>query len=514
MGGKAVIDIRKLWQWPNVTTAAFIASLLAIIIAAPGAVAPVAADERRSVSDNGHDDNDDDDDDNAPSPYFVDPAKLPFDALPGTPSDRYFGVLKGAGYRIEIPKNWNGGLVLYAHGIRLGAGANVRQLLDVPELTVSNPPLRQHLLANGYAWAASSYSRNGYAVETGVRDSMRLLRHFRKRFEEPERVYAMGHSMGGHIVGVLAEKHARHFDGAQPMCGVMGDVQLFDFFLDYNLVAQTLTDPPAEFPPPPEYLQRVAFDVLPKLGFSPPGTPGQFPFALSAAGQDLKTVVRNLTGGQRPTYDAGFIYWNSPPLPFLFLLGTDDGTVAGAVDGVVVGNAGRVYSFAPGNAASPFGATLNRDILRVRFDRDVREKFGAEGIPGITGKIGVPVITLHTLGDLFVNFSMQQVYARRVAAQKRGHLLVQRAIRDVGHCFFSPLEEAAAFDDLVKWVDQGAKPAGDKVLDAAAVAHADYGCRFTRPDRGPVTRGPDGSTLPSGLFPPPAPACPAVVAGN
>src|SRR5262245_60604439 len=52
----------------------------------------------------------------APKPqYFIDESKLPFDALAGVPTDRYWGVHSGAGYRIEVPQNWNGRLVLWAH---------------------------------------------------------------------------------------------------------------------------------------------------------------------------------------------------------------------------------------------------------------------------------------------------------------------------------------------------------------------------------------------------------------
>src|SRR5882724_11734425 len=53
-----------------------------------------------------------------PPAYFVDESKLPFVALPGTSTTRYWGVHGGAGYRIEVPDVWNGELVLYAHGFR------------------------------------------------------------------------------------------------------------------------------------------------------------------------------------------------------------------------------------------------------------------------------------------------------------------------------------------------------------------------------------------------------------
>ena len=62
--------------------------------------------------------------------YFLDQAKLPFTALPGTTTTRTWGELDGAGYRIEVPANWNGDLVMWAHGYR-GTGA---------ELTVDSPP--------------------------------------------------------------------------------------------------------------------------------------------------------------------------------------------------------------------------------------------------------------------------------------------------------------------------------------------------------------------------------------
>ncbi len=72
-----------------------------------------------------------------PPEYFVDETKLPFQALPGATA--YWGVHTRAGYRIEVPDNWNGILVMWAHGFR---GTDL-------ELTVDNHPLRQLLIAQG-----------------------------------------------------------------------------------------------------------------------------------------------------------------------------------------------------------------------------------------------------------------------------------------------------------------------------------------------------------------------------
>ena len=118
----------------------------------------------------------------APPAYFVDESKLPFAALPGLASERHWGVHNGAGYRMEMPDNWNGKLVMWAHGFR-GAGL---------ELTVDNHPLARVPLANGYAWAASSYSRNAYDPAQGAKDTHALDQLFNGTFGQPGRTYITG----------------------------------------------------------------------------------------------------------------------------------------------------------------------------------------------------------------------------------------------------------------------------------------------------------------------------------
>jgi hypothetical protein len=81
---------------------------------------------------------------------------------------------------------------------------------------------------------------------------------------------------------------------------------------------------------------------------------------------------------------------------------------------------------------------------------------------------------------------MEQIYAERVVANGRSVLLVQRAIRDVGHCGFTTSEQEKAFVDFVKWVKLGVKPAGDDVLTPSVVANPKYGCQFT-PERHPAS---------------------------
>jgi hypothetical protein len=402
--------------------------------------------------------------------WFIDESKLPFDPLSGfEDTDRRWGVHQGAGYRIEVPADWNGSLVMWAHGYR-GEGL---------ELTVDDHPLRRHLIANGYAWAASSYSSNSYNAGDGVADTYRLVRLFRRTIDRPDTTYITGMSMGGHVTARSIEQYPGAYDGAMPVCGVVGDYELFDYFPDFNVAAQQLGLGTSRYPLDGTYITR---DV-PAIKASLAASPGGWPTALNADGQAFRQLVELRSGGDRPNFDEAWVYWNSVPSDagpgnFLFGLGVGDGTVAGH-PGVVADNTGVQYQTDLDPALSAQEAQLNAEIERVRGDRRLRRSPALNPIPVVTGRIRVPVLALHNLGDLFVPFSNEIDYARDVARRGRSALLVQRAIRGVGHCEFTPTEMVTAFDDLVAWVRDGTRPEGDVVLDLAVVAAPDYGCRFT-----------------------------------
>ncbi|HET7579179.1 MAG TPA: hypothetical protein VFK33_07855 [Bacillales bacterium] len=389
--------------------------------------------------------------------YYVDQSKLPFDALPGTHTSRYWGVHNGAGYRIEVPKHWNGELVLYAHGYR-GTGL---------ELTVSNPPFRKYLVTHGFAWAASSYRANGYNVKAGVKDTHALGKLFNGKVHKPKRTYVTGESMGGHIVGVLIEQYPNAYAGALPMCGVMGDYELFDFFGSYNLIAQDLAGVKSQFPANVDYQTKTVAKMQDALGFNTPT-------GLNEKGKKLRAATMYMSGGKRPLFNIGFRYWKN----FLFTLYEPDPTL-GVTPGNFISNNDTVYQLDSDPALSPTEKKLNQTVLRVDADPQGRHPNGLSNIPPISGDIDIPVLSMHTLGDLFVPFSMEEIYAQRVADHGKSNLLVTRAIRDIHHCGFTYKEQTTAFSDLVNWVENGVKPAGSNVLSPKAVADPTFGLQFT-----------------------------------
>ncbi len=442
------------------------------------------------------------DDQPLPGYTIVNPPLTPL-VVDGKAARVFQGVHQHAAYDVEVPADWNGELVMWAHGY---AGTGKVLGVDVPPYG-----LRQTYLEQGYAWAASSYATNDYNVATGVTTTRGLAdKATRLLGRKPARTYIAGVSMGGHVIARSLEQYPSYYDGAMPLCGVLGDQELFDYFLSFNLVAQDLTDRPS-YPPPADYYSVVAPQIQQELGLD--GLAPGGPDTTNERGKQLRDITTELTGGERPGAQQAFSVWQD----FLFTLFTPD------TGGPLRENAGRVAQNVDTVYTPDAPVDVNASVRRVApTDLASRRTDRLTEIPRVKGRPQVPTITLHGLGDLFVPFSMEQVYGREVARNHQSNLLVQRAIRAAGHCEFTPTEVGTAWNDLTAWVESldarhehghghgrghgddksrghrhgnshgnghghghghgtVARPAGDDVLTAATVASPTYGCTFTDP---------------------------------
>ncbi len=390
-------------------------------------------------------------------------------------STTYVGVSAQAAYRIEVPNDWNGKLVLYAHPYQ-GLG-NV--------VWVSSPQLRSWFVAHGFAWAASSFGANGYNVGQGVTDTFDLLKVFAARTHRaPKSIYLDGESMGGQVTSVAAEEHKGIFAGVMDACAPIGASALSDYYLGVNATAAALTKTGISFPAQPsiasalQYVASVTTRVLPKLGTGFLGADG---LDLSAAGKRWETVVSYLSGGPRPGFTAALAYWNSVSygplagMPTLFALypGLDGGTF-GFAPGNVTTNLGVVYHADSSSVATAADRALNAEVLRVRATTP-----SVPGVPAVHGDPGIPVLVLYGIGDLFVPLSTGQAYAQAMAAHGESGLFAARAIRDVRHCHFSTAELSQGFSALVSWVLTGVRPASDDITNPKVVDSPTFGCHFT-----------------------------------
>ncbi|MET0518177.1 MAG: alpha/beta hydrolase [Burkholderiaceae bacterium] len=416
------------------------------------------------------------------------------DTVDVSTTSRWAGVLGGAAYLVEVPANWNGKLVMYAHGYA-GTGAT---------LGVNPPSIRRYLIQNGYAWAASSYSKNYYDVRAGVEDTNALALEFNniaskngRTLAAPSKYFITGHSMGGHITAAAIEDeaaatalHKVKYNGAVPMCGVVADTELFNEFAAMQVTAQALAGQAAY---PTDKFADIQVQVTAAL-FSTFNTTPAFPtpsIVPTAAGVKYLSVLQNITGGTRPMFDLGVSYGQAFPSAY----GTfgSDGTVTGILNKNVLDTTGFTYTI-NGDAAGSTALNASAQKLSAAADANRLRTDGLRWIPKANGEFRIPVVSIHTLGDLFVPFSMEQVYQKRVAAKGNSAWLVQRAIRGISHCDFTVAEQVSAFDDMLKWEAGGAKPPGDDVVTPATVAASTYGCTFTK-----NTIGPDDSASTTGL---------------
>ncbi len=127
--------------------------------------------------------------------------------------------------------------------------------------------------------------------------------------------------MGGHITGVAIEQYPNHYDGAMPMCGVMGDNKLFDYFVENHFGAQALAGLDVPFPFPADYTAVTVPQIKMLFGSPFPGngiTP--FPGSLTLLGQTCAGVVENLSGGDRPMFEPAFMF-SGTGANFLFTQG-------------------------------------------------------------------------------------------------------------------------------------------------------------------------------------------------
>jgi pimeloyl-ACP methyl ester carboxylesterase len=378
----------------------------------------------------------------------------PLEALPGART--FTGRYEGGLYQIEIPGNWNGELMLSAHGFVSNAGPNGSRL------RVNPPAIRQHLIDQGFAWAASSYRCNGYVPGIGLQDTMLLTDLFTKfnGGRAPQRVYLTGGSMGGHVTLLGLHEFPTTFAGGLAMCP--SGPELFDFFTASAAAAEAITG---------VRLQSLAtldndLKQIEALVGTPPG--------LTEKGRQLASVQIELTGGPRPFAMEG--------LGGRFTANLRSGAAALA-GGTSPGNravATTHIRYALDEALGLTSDRLNQMVRRKTADPDMRNPMGPhEEVAPFDGRIERPLLTMHGTGDLFVPIHLQRILNRAVTQAGKSSLLVQRIYRIPDHCRFSVAEQSRAFDDLVTWVRGGKKPAGDNVMGDFRNA----GTTFTQPLR-------------------------------
>ncbi len=369
-------------------------------------------------------------------------------AAAGTAAFEKTGTMYGANYEVRVPDNWNGTLVVYAHGYR-DAADHPGEVDDTSASAFVADPFEEVMLAAGYAIAGSSYRDNGWAVREGIQDTKVLARNFR-RFAPPERTILFGVSMGSVITYESIEEHTETYDGAIPACSVgAGAPAAFDGTIAVAAAYDAMYGWPAAWGTPGDVRDDLDFEteVLPVLV-------GQFLAPDGFAKFEAMRLAAGIPAG--------------PEWPFSIWFFTTEGRaeLERRAGGPVVQNLNHTYTIDQADrsylAALGLGSSDIDTFLAamdgVRFSAPKSSRKYVEKYADYTGLLTRPVLTLHTVVDALVPPAHVSAYTERVEAAGRSDYLASAWTTGVGHCNFTPDQALAAVDAMDDWLRTGQRP--------------------------------------------------------
>lgn len=352
---------------------------------------------------------------------------IPFTALIKTASAQSLaatsetGEINGAQFKIEIPANWNHGLVIYCHGYdekaAPGEGPGIQTYYDI-------------FLKEGYAVARSGYSAGGWAVEQAVADTEALREYFTKKYGAPKETYVTGHSMGGFLTMELLEKFPQAYDAGLALCGPLGaaswfmERKPFDDRVVFDYYFPGLLPSPAKVPQ--DYQQT------PELG-------KKLFLALESQQPQAETLRRYM--GIHTNKDlAGWMVFATYILKDL-----QQRSGGNAFD-----NRNTIY------VNTGDDNTVNDGVQRYAADPGAPNYVRKYYTP--TGDLQRPMLAIHTTYDPIVPPWVPDSYGLLVRETGHADHFVQQYVKHDGHCAISPEESARGFGQLRAWKAGGAPP--------------------------------------------------------
>lgn len=376
----------------------------------------------------------------------------------------------GATWIADVPAHWNGILVLYSHGFGPPLPANA-----------PDPATKDALLVRGYALAGSSFDPDGswWALESAVRDQFETIDAATADAlpREPDRVLALGTSMGGLVSALEAEQSGGRIDGALSTCGlVAGAIHLNNYQLHAAYTIATLLLPPGQAPA--------------LVNFAGPAEGAATGATLTAAAMEAQK-----TAAGRARLALAFAFLNVvPQAPGLPEPARNDPAAIEAAQYASAVESFPVFDFvefgrfwielsAGGNASwtlgedfaalltqSPYrhvvrslyreaGLELKTDLAALNAGADIPADPAAiaslqrTSVP--TGELDVPHLTLHTVADPLVPVQHEDEYASVVRAAGGKSLLRQAYVDRWGHCTFTAAELVAGLEAVRQRVETG-----------------------------------------------------------
>ena len=336
------------------------------------------------------------------------------------------GVLQGAEYRIDVPTDWNGSLVVWYHGYaEHGVSFHIGEHL-APDL--------ENFLQRHYAVVESAYSEGGWAVQQAYPETELLRRYFDHRYGHPKESFAAGGSMGGALVMITLELNPKPYVGGLDLCGAVGPTFVsfdrrfalraaFDHY--FPGVMGPLVPVPLDYDDTPAVRERVLNALK-----------------ANAANAALVRELMGLHTDQQVARDIAY---------FTFVI--ED--MQRRANGNPFDNRNWIYSGASATSSAP-DEELNAAVKRYPADPRARQYLVRHYTP--SGRLGRPMLAVHTVFDPYIPPSLLTLYSEMVEAAGEGDHLIQQYVARDGHCAITPEEIGRAFDELVTWTHGAGRP--------------------------------------------------------
>jgi len=374
--------------------------------------------------------------------------------------------VNGAYYWIAKPRDWNGVLVVHSHGGP--RTAKVKQESEVEDLDRF-----AIIVKRGFAMAASSYREGGYlGIATAAEDSENLRKLYVEKFGKPRRTIAHGQSWGGGVTAYLVERYGSQpgsYDGAMLTSGlVAGNADAYGYRADLRAVYEYYchNHPRADEPRYPVWMglpadsQMKTADLVARVDECT-GVRTPKDKRTGAQKKNLANIL-NVIHIQEKSL-VGNMSWST----FLFR------DIVRRLDGKNPFTNEKVRY-----AGSDDDEALNKGVARFSADPEAARQFASDG--KLTGKLPVPVLTMHAIDDPTVFVEQDAHYRSVVDAAGSGDRLVQSWTHESEHSYLSSPEYAAQLEALMDWIEKGEKPTVGKLMALCEKFSKDYdgGCHY------------------------------------
>jgi len=354
------------------------------------------------------------------------------------------GTLAGAEYKIRVPANWNGTLLVWAHG------AAMSLQIAPPTVPPASPPIEEQLLALGYALAGSA--------DAGDRQTLRLTKLFGREVGHQRRTIVWGESGGGTTALLSIERHSAAYDAAIAVCPVAaGGATDADFMLRFDVAYAAAFGWPTDWWGPLEDVRDDLFGnemalIMPVFQWANESNYGKWEFI---------RLMMKLPAEAWWEFDA------IAGLPGWALAGWKGTALRSSAEarwgGPVGQNVGVVYTLTSDEKAYLSALGVNADELlawmnanaNIPANRCARMRASREAPDG---RLRRPVLTMHGIFDPILPPAHEAVYRGLVEARGKGDNLAQTYVRTPGHVAFSAEQFLALLTGVEYWLDTEVRP--------------------------------------------------------